>query len=113
MKRHDRATCPPCRLPSWALLADSLPTSPDTAKAHKTVGWGNQNDVALASESFALHRPLLRPYGWRVPVNRPFGDGNKRMALALVTDLKMNDLMWKCGEVDVTTMVLRPAAGET
>jgi len=48
-----------------------------------------------------------------VLVNRPFAEGNKRMALAaMVTYLEMNALRWKCGEVEETAMVLRAATGE-
>ena len=51
-------------------------------------------------------------YAWRLLKNRPFADGNERMALAaLVVFLEMNGLAWKCGEVEETAMVLRAAAG--
>lgn len=51
---------PQSYLPSWAFLTSSPPTRPDTAKSRKTVGRGIQNDLALFSEGFAVHWPLLR-----------------------------------------------------
>ena len=56
---------------------------------------------------------LAAGYGWRILKNRPFAEGNKRMALAaMVTYLEMNGLTWNCGEVEETAMVLRAAAKE-
>jgi death on curing protein len=55
---------------------------------------------------------LAAGYGWRVLKNRPFAEGNNRMALAaIVTYLEMNGLRWKCGEVEETAVVLQAAAG--
>jgi death-on-curing protein len=56
---------------------------------------------------------LAAGYGWRLLVNRPFAEGNKRMALAaMVTYLGMNGFTWKCGEVEETAMMLRASAKE-
>ncbi len=56
---------------------------------------------------------LAAGYGWRILTNRPFAEGNKRMALAaMVTYLEMNGFTWNCGEVEETAMVLRAAAKE-
>ena len=56
---------------------------------------------------------LAAGYGWRILTNRPFAEGNKRMALAaMVTFLEMNGFTWKCDEVEETAMVLRAAAKE-
>jgi death-on-curing protein len=51
-------------------------------------------------------------YAWALLFNRPFVEGNERVALAaLVTFLEMYELQWKCGEVEETAMVLELAAG--
>lgn len=56
---------------------------------------------------------LAAGYAWRLLKNRPFAEGNERVALAaLVVFLEMNGLAWKCGEVEETAMVLRAAEGE-
>ena len=52
---------PLSHLPSWALLASSLPPRSGTSKPRRALGRGSRNDVALACESFAVHWPLLRP----------------------------------------------------
>ena len=54
---------------------------------------------------------LAAGYGWRILTNRPFAEGNERMALAaMVTYLEMNGFTWNCGEVEETAMVQRAAA---
>ena len=88
---------------------------------------GNSKNVEMAMLELATGRAelvvkgphwksrarLAAGYAWRLLVNRPFADGNQRMALAaLVVFLEMNGLEWKCGEVEETAMVLRAAAGE-
>ena len=60
-----------------------------------------------------IHARLAAGYAWGLLTNRPFAEGNKRMALAaMVTYLEMNRLTWKCGEVEETAMLLRAAAKE-
>jgi death-on-curing protein len=52
-------------------------------------------------------------YAWALLKNRPFAEGNTRVALAaMVTYLEMNGFTWKCGEVEETAMLLRAAAGK-
>lgn len=51
-------------------------------------------------------------YGWRILKDRPFREGNSRMALAaLVTFLEMNRFPWHSSEVEETVMVEEAAAG--
>ena len=60
-----------------------------------------------------IQAKLAAGYAWRLLANRPFAEGNTRMALAaLVVFLEMNRMAWKCGEMEETVMVLRAAAGE-
>ena len=50
-------------------------------------------------------------YAWGILFNRPFAEGNERMALAaLVTFLEMYGLKWECSEVEETAMVQDAAA---
>ena len=70
-------------------------------------------ELVMKGPHWRIRARLAAGYGWRVLKNRPFAEGNKRMALAaMVTYLEMNGLAWKCGEVEETAMVLRAAAGE-
>ena len=56
---------------------------------------------------------LAAGHGWRILTNRPFAEGNERMALAaMVTYLEMNGFTWNCGEVEEAAMVLRASAGK-
>jgi death-on-curing protein len=56
---------------------------------------------------------LAAGYAWALLKNRPFAEGNERMALAaMVVLLEMYGLPWKCGEVEETATVRRAAAGE-
>jgi death-on-curing protein len=72
-----------------------------------------RSELVVRGPHWKSRARLAAGYGWRVLVNRPFAVGNKRLALAaMVTYLEMNDLPWKCGEVEETAMVLRAAAGE-
>jgi len=88
---------------------------------------GNSRDVDLAKLELSIVRSelvvrgphwkrrarLAAGYGWRLLVNGPFAEGNKRVTLAaMVTYLEMNGLRWKCGEAEETAMVLRAAAKE-
>jgi len=50
-------------------------------------------------------------YAWAILSNRPFAEGNERVALAaLVTFLEMYGLKWECSEVEETVMVQQAAA---
>ena len=52
---------------------------------------------------------LAAGYAWALLKNRPFAEGNERVALAaMVVCLEMYGLPWKCGEVEETAMLLRP-----
>ena len=52
-------------------------------------------------------------YAWALLKNRPFAEGNERVALAaMVVLLEMYSLPWKCGEVEETAMIRALAAGE-
>jgi death on curing protein len=56
---------------------------------------------------------LAAGYALALLKNRPFAEGNERVALAaLVVQLEMYDLPWKCGEVEETAMIKALAAGE-
>ncbi len=56
---------------------------------------------------------LAAGYAWALLKNRPFAEGNTRLALAtMVTYLEMNRLTWKCSEVEETAKVLRATAGK-
>ena len=71
-----------------------------------------RSELVVRERHWRSRARLAAGYGWRILTNRPFAVGNKRMALAaMVTCLEMNDLTWKCGEVEETVMVLRAAAG--
>jgi death on curing protein len=51
-------------------------------------------------------------YGWGILKSRPFEDGNKRTALAMmVVFLDYNGWELACSEVEETVMVMRAAAG--
>ena len=55
---------------------------------------------------------LAAGYAWALLKNRPFAEGNERVALAaMVMVLEMNGLPWKCGEVEETAMMQRPPPG--
>ena len=55
---------------------------------------------------------LAAGYAWALLKNHPFAEGNERVALAaLVVQLEMYDLPWKCGEVEETAMIRALAAG--
>ena len=48
-----------------------------------------------------MHARLAAGYAWALLKNRPFAEGNTRVALAaMVTYLEMNRLAWKCSEVE-------------
>jgi death-on-curing protein len=71
-----------------------------------------RSELVVRERHWKSRARLAAGYGWRILTNRPFAEGNKRMALAAtVTYLEMNGLTWKCGEVEETVMVLRAAAG--
>ena len=56
---------------------------------------------------------LAAGYAWALLKNRPFAEGNTRLALAaMLTCLEMNRLAWKCSEVEETAMLLHAAAGK-
>ena len=56
---------------------------------------------------------LAAGYAWALLKNRPFAEGNERVALAaLVVSLEMYPLPWNCGEVEETAMIRAAAAGE-
>ena len=56
---------------------------------------------------------LAAAYGWGLPRNHPFVDGNKRIALAaIVVFLELNGWELTCTQAEETAMVLRAAAGE-
>jgi death-on-curing protein len=56
---------------------------------------------------------LAASYGWGLLRNRPFVDGNKRIALAaVIVFLALNGWELICGEAEETVMILRAAAGE-
>jgi death on curing protein len=56
---------------------------------------------------------LAAAYSWRLLRNRPFGDGNKRIALAVMAVfLELNGWELICSEVEETAMVLQAAAGD-
>ena len=60
-----------------------------------------------------MHARLAAGYAWALLKNRPFAEGNTRVALAaMVTYLEMNRLTWKCGEVEETAMLLHASAGK-
>jgi prophage maintenance system killer protein len=70
-----------------------------------------RSELVVRERHWRSRARLAAGYGWRILTNRPFAEGNKRMALAaMVTCLEMNGLTWKCGEVEETVMVLRAAA---
>lgn len=51
-------------------------------------------------------------YAWALLKNRPFVEGNERVALAaLVVLLDLYGQPWKCGEVEETVMIQRATAG--
>jgi death-on-curing protein len=70
-----------------------------------------RSELVVRERHWRSRARLAAGYGWRILTNRPFAEGNKRMALAaMVTYLEMNGFTWKCGEVEETVMVLRAAA---
>jgi death-on-curing protein len=72
-----------------------------------------RSELVVRERYWRSRARLAAGYGWRILTNRPFAEGNKRMALAaMVTYLEMNGFSWNCGEVEETAMVLRAAAKE-
>ena len=72
-----------------------------------------RSELVVRDPHWKSRARLAAGYGWRILFNRPFAEGNKRMALAaMVTYLEMNGFTWNCGEVEETAMVLRAAAKE-
>jgi death-on-curing protein len=72
-----------------------------------------RSELVVRDPHWKSRARLAAGYGWRLLKNRPFAEGNKRMALAaMVTYLEMNRLTWKCSEVEETAMVLQAAAKE-
>ena len=72
-----------------------------------------RSELVVRERHWRSRARLAAGYGWRILTNRPFAEGNKRMALAaMVTCLEMNGFTWNCGEVEETAMVLRAAAKE-
>jgi death-on-curing protein len=72
-----------------------------------------RSELVVRERHWRSRARLAAGYGWRILTNRPFAEGNKRMALAaMVTFLEMNGFTWNCGEVEETAMVLRAAAKE-
>ena len=70
-----------------------------------------RSELVVRERHWRSRARLAAGYGWRILMNRPFAEGNKRMALAeMVTYLEMNGLTWNCGEVEETAMLLRAAA---
>ncbi len=72
-----------------------------------------RSELVVRDRHWRSRARLAAGYGWRILTNRPFAEGNERMALAaMVTYLEMNGFTWNCGEVEETAMVLRAAAKE-
>ena len=72
-----------------------------------------RSELVVRERHWRSRARLAAGYGWRILRNRPFAEGNKRMALAaMVTFLEMNGFTWNCGEVEETAMVQRAAAKE-
>ena len=72
-----------------------------------------RSELVVCERHWRSRARLAAGYGWRILTNRPFAEGNKRMALAaMVTYLEMNGFTWNCGEVEETAMVLRASANE-
>jgi death-on-curing protein len=71
-----------------------------------------RSELVVRGPHWKSRARLAAGYGWRLLVNRPFAEGNERMALAaIVTYLEMNGFTWKCDEVEETAMVLQAGAG--
>ncbi len=72
-----------------------------------------RSELVVRDPHWKRRARLAAGYGWRILFNRPFAEGNERMALAaMVTYLEMNGFTWNCGEVEETAMVQRAAAKE-
>ena len=72
-----------------------------------------RSESVVGEQHWRSRARLAAGYGWRILMNRPFAEGNKRMALAaMLTYLEMNGFTWNSGEVEETAMVLRAAAKE-
>ena len=70
-----------------------------------------RSELVVRDPHWKRRARLAAGYGWRILFNRPFAEGNERVALAaMVTYLAMNGFTWNCGEVEETAMVLRAAA---
>ncbi len=70
-----------------------------------------RSELVVRDPHWKRRARLAAGYGWRILFNRPFAEGNERMALAaMVTYLEMNGFTWNCGEVEETAMVLRASA---
>ena len=71
-----------------------------------------RSELVVRERHWRSRARLAAGYGWRILTNRPFAEGNKRIALAaMVTFLEMNGFTWNCGEVEETAMLLHAAAG--
>ena len=82
----------------------------DLAKLELSIA---RSELVVRERHWRSRARLAAGYGWRILTNRPFAEGNKRMALAaMVTSLEMNGFTWNCGEVEETAMVQRAAAKE-
>ncbi len=72
-----------------------------------------RSELVVRDPHWKRRARLAAGYGWRILFNRPFAEGNERMALAaMVTYLEMNGFTWNCGEVEETAIVQRAAAKE-
>ncbi len=72
-----------------------------------------RSELVVRERHWRSRARLAAGYGWRILTNRPFAEGNKRMALAaMVTFLEMNGFTWNCGEAEETAMALQAAAKE-
>jgi len=72
-----------------------------------------RSELVVRERHWRERARLAAGYGWRLLKNRPFAEGNERVALAaMVTYLEMNGFTWNCGEVEETGMVLRAAAAK-
>jgi prophage maintenance system killer protein len=76
------------------------------------------DSALLRAERFAVNGKrdtwarLAAGYAWALLKLHPFAEGNEMVALAaLVVQLEMYDLPWKCGEVEETAMIQALAAG--
>jgi len=87
-------------------LNSERPKDVDWAKLELSIA---RSELVVRERHWRSRARLAAGYGWRILTNRPFAEGNKRMALAaMVTYLEMNRLTWKCGEVEETVMWSEP-----